>query len=181
MLLLFRRSSAESPSSLRQWVIGAFLFSLVAALLFLLGRSLGKGLQMQSADGAEIYADVNSYIFLGLTAVVVIRLFFPYIRRKQHFVNIPAPRSGGANTPLLLMSLASGIDAFLLGIGAGMADVRERAVWWIGLVVWFLLFVGAAIGAMYGRQKVQMRPRRWMALACLLLIGVAVASVVNAN
>jgi hypothetical protein len=33
---------------------------------------------------------------------------------------------------------------------------------------------------MFGRQKVQLRPRRWMILASVLLIAVAIAAVVNA-
>jgi hypothetical protein len=32
---------------------------------------------------------------------------------------------------------------------------------------------------MFGRQKVTMRPRRWMIIACILLLGCGIAAVVN--
>ena len=36
------------------------------------------------------------------------------------------------------------------------------------------------VGLMFGRQKVDLRPRRWTILASILILAVAIAAVVNA-
>lgn len=175
-LLTFRRSAEATPVRLSAGLAIAFSIAAIHTALYLLGIAIGDLIRLQAPNGATIYDKTNAYILLGLFVAVIIKLFAPYMRRKP---KLPTFGLTSATT-VLMMGLATGINVLLLGIGVGFAPTFS---WQVGRIIWPMLiavFLLGYLGIMFGRQKVALRPRRWMAVVCVMLLGVAVATVVNA-
>lgn len=174
-MLLFRRCAEATPIRLSAGLLVTFGTAAVHTLLFWLGTLLGGLLRLESPVDPYLYADYNAYIFLGIVIVVVVKMLAPYLRREPRI-----PVFSLADTrAVLALAVASGINVLLVGVGAGFvqqASVPHRIIW--PMLIFSFLF--AYLGLMFGRQKVQLRPRRWMILASVLLIAAAIAAVVNA-
>lgn len=174
-MLLFRRCGEATPVRLS---IGLFYVLLVAAIhviLFYLGNMLGNLLSLHSATDPHMYDDVNAYIFLGITVAVIIKLLVPYLRKEPRLPLFDL----GDIWSVLAMAVATGINVLLIGTGMGFASLDNN----LNKILWPLLITNILLGylgLMFGRQKVSMRPRRWMIVCCVLLLGVAIAAVVNA-
>lgn len=175
-MLLMRRCAETTPVKLTKGIGITFLTSIVCCLLFLLGISLGDLLRIEGSDAPQMYAHTNAYIFLGLATFVTIRMLLPYLRRKPQLAVFDL-RSWSS---IVAMAVANGINVLLIGIGVGFVSSSAGNIHW---AIWpmfaFVLFFGY-LGIMFGRQKVEMRPRRWMIIDCILIIGSAIAAVVNA-
>lgn len=175
-MLLFRRCGEATPVRLTSGLLIVLVVAVVHALLYYSGILVGGLLMLRSPDDSHLYDDVNAYIFLGMVIVVVIKMFFPYLRREPRLPVFDLSRGG----TVLGMAVVTGINVLLPGIGVGFVakDPSVHVILWPLLI--FNLVLGY-LGLMYGRQKVQMRPRRWMVLACVLLLVTAIAACVNAG
>ena len=176
-MLLFRRCGEATPVRLSTGLLITFAQSAIHAVIYLLGGMLGMLLNMYSPSDPGMYADINAYIFLGIVLVVIIRLLFPYIRKEPRLpmFNLAA----GTVWSFTGMAILTGINIFLVGIGTGFVELANpihKMLW----PMFGMTFVFGYLGIMFGRQKVTMRPRRWMIVACILLLGTAIAAVVNA-
>lgn len=177
-MVLMKRCAEATPVRLSAGLLIATMVAMVHTVLFIVGMLAGNLLRFVSADAPFAYAEVNALVLMGMTVVVLLKLLFPYLRREPKLAVFPL--NGGLGRTLL-MTVASGINIFLLGMGVGFVALLSqgvhRAVW--PLFTLTLLF--SYLGIMYGRQKVEMRPRRWIIISCVLLLGVAIAAVVNAG
>ncbi len=177
-MVLMKRCAEATPVRLSAGLLIATMVAMVHTVLFIVGMLAGNLLRFESADDPFAYAEVNALVLMGMTVVVLLKLLFPYLRREPKLAVFPL--NGGLGRTLL-MTVASGINIFLLGMGVGFVALLSqgvhRAVW--PLFTLTLLF--SYLGIMYGRQKVEMRPRRWIIISCVLLLGVAIAAVVNAG
>lgn len=177
-MVLIKRCAEATPVRLSAGLLIATMVAMVHTVLFIVGMLAGNLLRFESADDPFAYAEVNSLVLMGMTVVVLLKLLSPYLRREPKLAVFPL--NGGLGRTLL-MTVASGINIFLLGMGVGfvalLSQSVHRAVW--PLFTLTLLF--SYLGIMYGRQKVEMRPRRWIIISCVLLLGVAIAAVVNAG
>lgn len=175
-MLLFYRCSEAIPVRLSHGLMAALLVATVQTVLFLLGMTLGNLLRIELPDDPDAFRHANALVMLGLTIFVVLRQLLPFLRREPRLslFNISAWKS------VMAMAVATGINHFLVGLGAGFvaspATDLHKALWPL-LILMFLL---GYWGIMLGRQKVQLQPRRWMVVASILLLGVAIAAVVNA-
>lgn len=177
-MVLMKRCTEATPVRLSAGLLIATMVAMVHTVLFIVGMLAGNLLRFESADDPFAYAEVNALVLMGMTVVVLLKLLSPYLRREPKLAVFPL--NGGLGHTLL-MTVASGINIFLLGMGVGFVALLSqgvhRAVW--PLFTLTLLF--SYLGIMYGRQKVEMRPRRWIIISCVLLLGVAIAAVVNAG
>ncbi len=175
-MVLFRRCGEATPVRLSAGLLIVLGVSAVHAVLYYLGAALGNLMRLDSASDSHMYDDVNAYIFLGIVLVVIIKMLVPYLRREPRLPVFSLARTGS----VLAMAVATGINVLLVGIGVGFADseVAVHALLWPLLVAGFLL---GYMGLMFGRRKVDMRPRRWMVLASVLLLATAIAACVNAG
>ena len=175
-MLLFRRCAEATPVRLSAGLALAFIVAAIHVLLLWVGSLVGSLLRLESPDDPAMYSDIDAYIFLGMTLVVVLKMLVPYLRREPHL-----PLFNLHSFPsVLAMATATGINVLLLGIGIGFVDSGCNPHW----LVWPLLVSGTLLGylgLMFGRQHVEMRPRRWMVVACVLLLGVAIAATYNAT
>lgn len=175
-MLLFRRCGEATPVRLSVGLLQVMLLSAIHVALYCLGSWVGRLLSLHSPDDPFMYADINAYIFLGINLVVIIKLFAPYLRKEPRLplFNLTDSRS------VLAMAVATGINVLLVGLGTGFVESGHA----IHKLLWPLLIASLLLGylgLMFGRQKVQLRPRRWMLLACVLLLATAIAACVNAG
>ena len=175
-MLLFYRCSEVLSVRLSHGLAATFFVATLQTILFLIGMTLGNLLRIELPDNPDAFRQSNALIMLGLTIFVVLHQLLPYLRREPHLplFNIRAWLS------VMAIAVATGINHFIVGLGIGFiaspATELHKALWPM-LILMFLL---SYWGVMLGRQKVQLRPRRWMMVASILLLGVAIAAVVNA-
>lgn len=174
-MLLFRRCGEVTPVRLSSGLFLVLTVSAIHVILYYLGNRVGNLLCLHSPSDPHLYDDYNAYIFLGINLVVVIKMLVPYLRKEPRLplFNLNDSRS------LLPMALATGINVLLVGIGTGFVEQGHA----VHKIIWPLLAASVLLGylgLMFGRQKVQLRPRRWMIFASVLLLGTAIAACVNA-
>lgn len=174
-MLLMRRCAETTPVKLTKGLAIMFVTAVIYVLLFILGITLGDLLRIEGADAPQLYARTNAYIFLGLTIFVALRMLLPHLKRKPQL-----PVFDLRNwSSVIAMSVASGINVLLVGLGIGFVMPLAGHIHW---AIW-PLFISSVLlgytGIMFGRQKVTIRPLRWMIVACILLLGCGIAAVVN--
>lgn len=177
-MLLMRRCADAVPVQLSSGLLISLNIAVVHAALFCLGILLGNMLRFELPDDPDAFARPNAFIFLGLSIFVAIKMLWPYMGRKTK----PTAYDLNAGTlRVMLFTVATGINGFLLGMGVGfvvpLAEHLHSALW--PMLLSLLLF--SFLGIMYGRQHVALRPRRWMVVSALILIVTAIAAVVNAG
>ena len=173
-LLLFHRCGEATPVRLSTGLFIVYVVSAIHVVLYYLGSRVGSLLSLRSPSDPQLYDDYNAYIFLGINLVVVIKMLAPYLRKEPRLPLFNLENRGA----LLPMALATGINVLLVGIGTGFVENGDA----IHKLIWPLLIASLLLGylgLMFGRQKVQLRSRRWMVVACILLLGVAIAACVN--
>ena len=174
-MLLFRRCAEHSPVRLTSGIIIAFSVALLQTLLYLAGMAMGDILRLESTSDANLYSQPNAYITLGLFIIVIIKLLVPYMRREPQL-----PLFNLNNTKAIIaMAIATGINMLIIGIGMGFASPMAGH---FHISAWPLLgltFLFGYFGIMLGRQKVTIRPIRWIIVACILLLGTAIATIAN--
>lgn len=174
-MLLMRRCAETTPVKLTKGLAIMFVTAVIYVLLFILGITLGDLLRIEGTDAPQLYARTNAYIFLGLAIFVALRMLLPHLKRKPQL-----PVFDLRNwSSVIAMSVASGINVLLIGLGLGFVMPIAGHVHW---AIW-PLFISSVLlgytGIMFGRQKVTIRPLRWMIVACILLLGCGIAAVVN--
>ncbi|MBQ8702936.1 MAG: hypothetical protein IJ524_01010 [Bacteroidales bacterium] len=175
-MLLFRRCGEATPVRLSAGLLIILGQSAIHAVMFYLGGLLGMLLCLHSVDAPGMYDDINAYIFLGIVVAVIVRMLFPYLRKEPRLPMFDLDQG----LRFILMTLVTGINVFLVGLGAGFVEEVNP----IHKMVWPMFIASLLLGywgLMLGRQKVEMRPRRWMVVACVLLLGTAIAACVNAG
>ena len=177
-MLLMRRCAEVAPVPLSAGLLISFTVAIVHAALLCAGIWLGNMLRFELPDNADAFSRANSFVFLGMAIIVSIKMMWPYMGKKTQ----PMAYDLNAGTlRVLLFTVGTGINGFLLGMGAGFVTLLEgrfHSAFWPLLVSTFLF---SYLGIMYGRQHVKLRPRRWMAVSAVILIVTAIAAVVNAG
>ena len=175
-MVLFYRCAEITPIRLSRGLFITFLVSVVQTVLFLLGMFLGDILRFELPTDAKAFSKTNSLIFLGLDLFVMLRMLMPYLKRESQLPIFNL----GSNSACVAMAFATAINLLLVGLGAGfvasLAMDIHKALW--PLII--ILFLAGYWGLMLGRTKVNIRPRRWMIVASVLLLAVSIAAVVNA-
>ena len=173
-MLLMRRCADASPIPLSSGIVVSFITAVMHVALFCLGIFLGNKLVFIDAANPEAYVTQNSYVFIGLAAMVAIKQIIPYMGRRTK----PAAYNLNSGVfQVFLFTIATGINGFLLGFGVGFVAVLGE---YIHAAIWPLLvmtFLFSVLGIMFGRQHVPLRPRRWITLSGLLIFMMALCVV----
>lgn len=174
-MLLFHRCGEATPVRLSTGLLIVLALSAIHVLMFFVGSVLGNLMSLHSPSDPYMYADINAYIFLGMSLVVIVKMLVPCLRREPRLPVFDL-RSGWS---VLAMAVATGINVLLVGIGTGFVEQSDA----VHKIIWPLLITSVLLGylgLMFGRQEVALRPRRWMILASVLLLVTAIAACVNA-
>lgn len=175
-MLLMRRCAEVTPIRLSRGLLITFLLAIIQTSLFIMGMFVGNFLRFELPADAGAFSKTNSIIFLGLDIIVMLRMLMPYLKREP---GLPIFNLA-SNAACVAMAFASAISLMLIGIGAGFVASPNNDLHKVLWPMLIILFPFAYWGLMLGRRKVAVRPRRWMLVASILLLAVAIAAVVNA-
>ena len=173
-MLLFRRCGEQYPVRLSEGLLYTLMLAVLHAAFLYLGVLLGTYLCFYSPDDPTRYSDVNAYIFIGLAVVVMVKMIVPYLRRNPE---LPVFDLFSVKS-VLAMAIASGINVLLIGIGTGFIE-QHPTILKIAVPTLIISVLFGYLGLMFGRQKVQLRPRRWAIISAVLLAGAAVAALIT--
>ena len=73
-----------------------------------------------------------------------------------------------------MLGVATGVNTLFVGLGLGFRVSFQTDVWRIAIPLFVILFVLCYLAVMLGRQKKEMRARRWQLIAVLFLLIFAI-------
>ena len=174
-LVTYSRCAAAVPPRLSAGLLTVIAVTAAQLAMYLVGIAIGNLLHLEALDNKELYNTQNAYIALGLIVIVVIKTIVPYLKRKHQLPVFDITHFA----PAASMAIATGLDIFLVGIAIGfVTPLRDNILISIIPFVISTLTLGF-IGIMFGRQKVKIRPKRWIMVASLMMVVCAIAIAVN--
>ena len=175
-MVAFQRSAEVHRTKPAWGLLTALGAAAVGVAMFAAGILTGNLLKVESPETPGLFARQNAFIALGLFVFVALKMLLPYLKREPRLPVFDTGSWKGAVT----LAFVLGINVFLVGIGVGFIAEAvghwHRVVWPMGAG---MLLLGSW-GIMLGRQGVEIRPRIWMIMASILLLGAAIASVIKA-
>lgn len=146
----------------RRAFVTAFFFGAFQAIMPLLGWLLGSTVQ-------SYIEPVSGWVAFGLLGAIGGKMVWDAVRDDGSCAP-DAPGRGRFLAELLMLAVATSIDAFVAGISFAMTDLNIwLAVTVIGLTTFVLSLVGTVVGNRFGSHF-----KKWATLAggvCLVLLG----------
>ncbi|MBP3252931.1 MAG: manganese efflux pump [Bacteroidales bacterium] len=156
----------QKSLSLRRALFMAFMFALFQGLMPFLGCVTG-GLFKQAVEYSAHWISFALLFILGLKMIMEGRRF---TLREKLF-------DTGSFKVILLLSIATSIDAFLAGIGFAMHQTFFQQVF-TSVVITVITFVMSLIGWKMGERFTFIKPRFALSLGGVILILLGVKSLV---
>lgn len=145
----------------------AVCFSILHTLLLIGGYYIAWAMK----SGETVYDTPLAAVMLVFAGVKMILR----VVRKNKDVNTTYVTDSKS---ILLLSLATSIDFFIVGLGLGFAP-DGKSILWCAIPFMFFTVVSTFFGVLMGRQK-QRKSRRWATFVVgLLLIGLAILLIVK--
>lgn len=161
MMMVVRDCAAQTSIKLTKALLMMGVIALFHALFAFGGVSVGRMLGLDLA--------VDNMIFLGCLVFVALKLFFVDFRKNKEVVAYDIARLG----TVMLLAIATGINTFLLGIGCGFLCLEGVSDGIILVPMFVCVWLFSMWGVMLGRQKVEIRQRRWLLFALIFIFVVA--------
>ena len=168
-MLFMRRHTEKVPVRLTQGAALASIVALVYAVMFLLGIRIGNILRFADPDMGASFDTANSLVFVGLAVVVVLKMLISLRRRKNReavIYNIER------YTTMVALAFAMGINVLIFGLGVGFLPATDGDLWRVAIPMFVAVLLLAYWGIMLGRQKVEIREKRWIFISVILLLAV---------
>lgn len=163
-LVVIRDSAEKKRIRLSRGLLVALVVAIVQTVMLELGILIGNLLRFDMPD-------YDNLIFLGVFLLVAIRMLAKVFRRNKETPAFDISHWG----TIFALAVAVGINVLLIGIGAGFRVLFETDLWRSSIPMLVVLFVFCYWAIMLGRQKVDIRPKRWCALSVLMLLVLAVS------
>lgn len=168
-LITLRDCATKNPIRLTRGLGVSLLLAAEHTLILLLGILLGNMLRFDIPD-------YDSLVFLGLFVVVAIRMFFPAFRKKdRERVSYDIAQWG----TVALLGIATGVNLLFVGLSLGFRETMEHALWRASIPSFLIVFLLGYLAIMMGRQKKELRERRWQLIAVLFLLVFAIKGAVD--
>lgn len=167
ILIALRPCAERFPIRLTRGLVLSLLVAVVYAGFLWLGISLGNIIRYDSPIEEGLYDDVNQLVFIGLIILVAVKIMFPVLRKKHQEVPIFDISRWGI---VLLLAIATGVNAFLIGLAFGFVQSIEGQFWKATVPMMVTVFLLAYLAIMMGRQKKTLKERRWTLLSALMLL-----------
>lgn|SRR5574344_1437201 len=161
-LVAMRSCAEQTPIRLTKGLGISLTMAIVYTAFMCAGMAISNLLRFELPE-------VDRMILFGLFSVVIIKLLFGI--RKGHA--LPAYNIAQYGTSVLL-AVATGINVLLIGLGVGF--VGNLSTDWLkgGISLMVFVFLFSFWGVMLGRQKIDIRQRRWQLFAVLFLLVIAI-------
>jgi len=143
----------------------AAAFGLFQFFMPILGWLLGRTV-------VSYIADYDHWVAFGLLAIVGIRMIKEYFDRDDK-ERLKDPTKGW---PLLVLSIATSIDALAVGVSFAFFDVN---IYYAGAVIGMVCFAITAAGMVFGKALSRVLGKKAVLLGGLVLIGIGIKIVVE--
>lgn len=179
VLMTMKGCAGKVQVRLSWGLVASLLVAAVMGAMLALGVSVGNLLRFGSEGDAEIYGNANNLIYIGLVAVVAVKMFAAAFKDKKKVKEVYDISRFGT---VFMLAVAMGINTLLLGLGAGFAiedDEVAKGMLMGGLIVSGFVLVFAYLGVMMGRQKKKLKERRWSLMAVVFLLSAVIYHIIN--
>lgn len=163
-----RDCASQSPIRLSKGLFVALCAAVVQTVMYELGMLVGNLIRFGLLE-------YDKLIFLGLMLVVAVRMLMKVFRKAENTPSYDISRLGTS----VALSAALGINVMLVGVGIGFVVSAETELWRSAIPLMLALFLFCYWAIMLGRQKVDVRPRRWILLSVLMLLVLGVTITVS--
>lgn len=152
-------SALKSKMSYRKGLEIAFVFGLFQGGIPLLGALLGSAFQ-------SLVASIDHWIAFGLLFLVGGKMIIDGIRGEKEEKPLDVTKLG----VIILLAIATSIDAFVVGIGFGLNSTIGNSITTC-IIIGVVTFVVAIIGIYLGKRNVPIPEKAASIIAGLVLIG----------
>jgi len=143
----------------------SFHFGLFQAVMPVLGWLAGSTV-------ANLISSVDHWVALGLLAFVGLRM----IRSGLNPSDEPLPYDPSRGGSLVMLSVATSIDAFAIGLTLAMLRV---SIWFPAAVIGVVTVVLSLVGVLLGRRLGKLFGKRMEIVGGLILIGIGLRVVIT--
>lgn len=178
-LIMMHGCAKMTPIKLTKGLGESFSIALVNAILIALGLWMGGKLRFtpqvtdpDAVSTTKMWLETDNLIYLGMIIFVAFRMLFG--SRKRH--NMVRPYDIEQYDTVLLLGIAIGINTFIVGLALGFRITFIDNVWRATIPIVIIMTLFAFLGVMFGRQKKELRSRRYTLIAVLLLLAFALKS-----
>ena len=171
LFLTLHECAGKVSLRLSRGLVISLLMAVGQAAIILLGMLIGNQLRFDM----PVY---DSFVFLGLVLVVAFRFLFTTFRKQKDTITEAFDISRWST--VILLSIASATNAFIVGIGLGFRTLISNDACAVAIPMAIAAFLFSYWGIMFGRQHKKVRPRRWLLISILILLVYAVKGVVDA-
>ena len=163
-LIVVRSCVKQTPIRLSKGLFVSLLIALVHVVCATIGIFLGNLICFE-------YPETNRMVFLGLLIVVAVKLFMSGLRKERALPAYDIRQFG----TVIALALATGINVFIIGLSVGFIDDLPAVIAKLSIPLFLIIFLFSMWAIMLGRQKVQIKERRWTLFAALFVLIVALA------
>jgi len=168
-IITFRQCTASSPIRLTRGLLYSFLVAIEHTLLLLVGIFLAGIMRFDLPD-------FDKLVFIGFIAVVAIRIAVTAFRGNKSKQPTYAIDRWGT---FLLLGMATGTNVLFVGLGLGFVTDLHTDLWRASLPMLCVVFLFTYLAIMMGRRNKHPRDRRWLLVALLFLLLLAVKTGVD--
>lgn len=162
-LVVVRSCALQTRIRLTKGMVVSLIIALFQVLFAIAGMAVGNSLRFD-------FAEVDNLIYLGLVLVVAVKLLMSAVRKER---NIPAYDISRWST-IVLLGIATSINALILALGLGFRVSLNVDLFKMAIPLFLVIFLFSFWAIMLGRQKVEIRRRRWSLFAVLFLLIFAI-------
>ncbi len=174
--IVMHGAGRQTPIRLTKGLLECIMLSGVCCVMLAAGMWIGNHLRFSSVEAVDstsavdkLWYETDNLIYLGLMLVVAFKLFFKSFKKNRV---VPAYDISRFSTTLL-MSIAIGINIFIVGLALGFHVSFSIDFWRSVIPLFIVMFLFSYMGIMFGRRDVQIHPRRWTLFAVLFLLAFA--------
>ena len=179
-LIVMHGCAFNTPIRLTKGLAESFTIAIVNTLLLLLGMLLGNLLRFTPADlnptatsTNSLLTDSDNLVYLGIMILVAVRLLFRSGKKRRTV----QPYDISRFSTTLLLSVAIGINTLFVGLALGFRMSLNENLWRAAIPLVVIMTLFAFLGVMLGRQKKELRAKRYTLIAVLFLLAFALKEV----
>lgn len=179
-LVNYRAYSEAFPIRLTRAMLLSFITAVVYVIMGYVGIVVATSLRFRNSDLPDLYNQLNTVVYLGFMVFVVLKWLLGVTKKRlanRVLFDLSSSRT------LLVLPFALGINVFLIGFGIGfLPEIALQGLFWkYSLPLLIVTFLMCYWAVMLGRRKIQIREKRWILIASLLLLVLAIMKVININ
>ena len=175
-LIVMNGCASKQPVRLSKGLAESFCIAAINAIMLILGMWIGNLLRFtpdtldpDAASTTQLLTDTDNLVYLGIMILVAVRLLFRSGKKSRQVQPYDINRFSTA----LLLGVAIGINTLLVGLALGFRIPVGENLWRAIIPMVIIMAVFAMLGVMTGRQKKELRARRYTLFAVLFLLAFA--------